>query len=207
VRDVLGWGVGEVIGRTVLDWVDDAETRHALERVLAGGTTTSTDPERLECELRAKDGRRVGVTLVLYRTDTGAFAGSTSSLGSGRPAPAPLVAQVKVRGAPGEEPAPSPLCHGAGEDLFVELETSKETSWQYELQQLKYANARLAEEVGVLEGGGVPRPASDAAKREGGGGAGEKGKEPVVSSGEWRRSGGFTLGKRTWDEAQDDGPT
>jgi hypothetical protein len=35
--------------------------------------------------------------------------------------------------------------------VFEELETSRASSWQYELQQLKFANQRLAEEADRLE--------------------------------------------------------
>lgn len=41
--------------------------------------------------------------------------------------------------------------HPASEDVFEEINPTKDTSWQYELQQLKYTNQRLVEEVRELE--------------------------------------------------------
>ena len=35
--------------------------------------------------------------------------------------------------------------------MFEELNTSRESSWQYELQQLKFANQRLYEELEALK--------------------------------------------------------
>lgn len=41
--------------------------------------------------------------------------------------------------------------HRSGPSLFAELETARGSSWQYELQQLKFANQRLHEELNALE--------------------------------------------------------
>ncbi|EJC98220.1 uncharacterized protein FOMMEDRAFT_31982 [Fomitiporia mediterranea MF3/22] len=43
------------------------------------------------------------------------------------------------------------ISHAPTTNAFAEFETHRGTSWQYELQQLKYANDKLREEVGVLE--------------------------------------------------------
>lgn len=47
---------------------------------------------------------------------------------------------------------PGPSMHPSGASLFEELETGRGSSWQYELQQLKFANQRLYEELQALEG-------------------------------------------------------
>ncbi|TDL16156.1 hypothetical protein BD410DRAFT_646025 [Rickenella mellea] len=47
--------------------------------------------------------------------------------------------------------APGRIVHAHGTNVFEELEVGRETSWQYELQQLKFANRRLMEEVEALE--------------------------------------------------------
>lgn len=44
-----------------------------------------------------------------------------------------------------------PLLDRSSASLFGELETSRGSSWQYELQQLKFANQRLHEELHALE--------------------------------------------------------
>lgn len=45
--------------------------------------------------------------------------------------------------------------------LFEELDTARGSSWQYELQQLKFANQRLHEELDALEGTGSTTPGSE----------------------------------------------
>ncbi|KIK90845.1 hypothetical protein PAXRUDRAFT_661950 [Paxillus rubicundulus Ve08.2h10] len=84
----------------------------------------------------------------------------------------PLVCQITVlpnadhqrglhTGSCGPPPVPvrmdaegssTPL-HPLNVSLFEELETGRGSSWQYELQQLKFANQRLHEELYALEGG------------------------------------------------------
>jgi len=44
------------------------------------------------------------------------------------------------------------LVHPLEENIFQDLETSRNSSWQYELQQLRFANQRLEEEIKTLEG-------------------------------------------------------
>ena len=58
--------------------------------------------------------------------------------------------QVKIRMDIGDDSDES-LIHPSGASLFEELETARGSSWQYELQQLKFANQRLQEELHALE--------------------------------------------------------
>ncbi|KAG7093470.1 hypothetical protein E1B28_007146 [Marasmius oreades] len=44
------------------------------------------------------------------------------------------------------------VMHPLDEDVFQPLDTNRGSSWQYELQQLRFANDRLKEEIKVLEG-------------------------------------------------------
>ncbi|KAF9266726.1 hypothetical protein L218DRAFT_955835 [Marasmius fiardii PR-910] len=44
------------------------------------------------------------------------------------------------------------VLHPLDEDVFQPLDTNRGSSWQYELQQLRFANDRLKEEIKVLEG-------------------------------------------------------
>ena len=46
----------------------------------------------------------------------------------------------------------APMMHSSGASLFQDLEATRGSSWQYELQQLKLANQRLHEELKALEG-------------------------------------------------------
>jgi hypothetical protein len=62
----------------------------------------------------------------------------------------PLVFQIKLASlSPGTRI--DPLVHSLDSDVFEQLEISRGTSWQYELQQLKFANQRLSQEIHDLE--------------------------------------------------------
>lgn len=182
-RDVLGWGAGELIGRTMVDLLSTPEERAVLERALRQGSSASavasTDIEAVHCEISGKDGRRVPVHIVLYRTEQDTTPRTTigpSLSGTGAPAPIPVLAHVKVL-SDGHPPTGSLLVHDQGANVFEELETARGTSWQFELQQLKYANRRLADEVAAFE-------------------TGESGGESP--------SGAISGKKRSWDESNQD---
>jgi hypothetical protein len=156
-RDVMGWGAGELIGRPVGELIEGHEAKAALEHALghAGGFVGT---RTINCMLVRRDGVRTDADIVVYpvnmssSSDTTHFTTPTgpTTLTKGQRAPPPCVVQIRVaRGyAP---PPPAPLAHPPQEHLFVELDVGRETSWQYELQQLKYANRRLADAVEALE--------------------------------------------------------
>ncbi|KAH7903862.1 hypothetical protein BJ138DRAFT_70037 [Hygrophoropsis aurantiaca] len=90
----------------------------------------------LVCEMRRKDGRTVAVRVVLYRSHS---TGLESC---------PLICQVTETSSTAFR---KPVMHDRTTDVFEELDTARGSSWQYELQQLKFANQRLMEEVDALE--------------------------------------------------------
>ncbi|KAJ7086876.1 hypothetical protein B0H15DRAFT_801502 [Mycena belliarum] len=63
-------------------------------------------------------------------------------------APARLMYEVRATGAGQQQPQPQPQPQG---DMFLRLDPAAGGSWQYELQQLRFANKRLEEEIAVLE--------------------------------------------------------
>jgi hypothetical protein len=187
-RDVLGWGAGELIGRPLVDFIESSaggpDPRQAFVRALAAvvarpppssssSLVAQVEVRDAECvcaEMRRKDGERVRVDVVLYRSrgdplggaggprggtpptpDEHRPDGAPSTLSRGGAPPAPVVVQVRLAavGSAGR------LTRDAGAGVFEELETFRATSWQYELQQLKYANRRLADEVAALEASGT----------------------------------------------------
>ncbi|KAI0935146.1 hypothetical protein AcV7_004034 [Taiwanofungus camphoratus] len=149
VRDVLGWGAGEVIGRGIGDFLGGpapADARHALDDALARACAPEGVPEThsVACEMRRKDGAPVVVRVVLYRPQSGGDAPAAP--------PCPLVCQVKrADAAPVPAPHASRIVHPLPDSVFHELQIARGSSWQYELQQLKFANHRLQEEVAALE--------------------------------------------------------
>ncbi|KAF7798496.1 hypothetical protein EIP86_009717 [Pleurotus ostreatoroseus] len=152
VRDVLGWGAGEVIGRAFGDFIGDAASRVVAEETLAyayacaggGAGAGASESRALTFEMRRKDGARVLVDAVYYcpRAEAGAGAHGAQRR--------PLVCQVKLHSAAASQS--QALSHAPADEVFEELDVARGSSWQYELQQLKYANQRLLEEIGELEG-------------------------------------------------------
>lgn len=150
VRDVLGWSVSEIIGKTLCTMVVGAErgqVEAAIQR--ASGEEmqvqgTEDEPTATICTMLRKDRSTVPIRLVVYRPPTPAPARPPTSTTT----PAhPLVIQITMLGVSSN----STLIHSENEDVFEELDTSRGSSWQYELQQLRFANQRLCEEVDALE--------------------------------------------------------
>ncbi|KIJ58960.1 hypothetical protein HYDPIDRAFT_101687 [Hydnomerulius pinastri MD-312] len=147
VRDVLGWGAGEVIGRNIWGMMggESAGLKEQVEAELGrGDTTDSTDDPPLTiltASLAHKDTGLVPVRLVIYRTPKSqthmSIVDASARAGFG------VGTSMDVD---------APLMHSSDASLFEELDTSRGSSWQYELQQLRFANQRLLEELNALEG-------------------------------------------------------
>lgn len=154
VRDMLGWSVGEVIGKPLGAMVIGGDRGHvevAIQR--ANGDEAQVrghaegEPSAMVCTMLRKDRSTVHVRLVIYRPPTP----TTNSTPSQMPSPSlayPLVIQITVLST---SSGSNTLIHAEANDVFEELDTARGSSWQYELQQLRFANQRLCEEVDALE--------------------------------------------------------
>ncbi|KAF8155425.1 hypothetical protein B0H34DRAFT_624907, partial [Crassisporium funariophilum] len=151
-RDVLGYAPEELLGRAVRDVVVDAAAMDVVGGVVEG---LRADQEAaklrgwgkgegrvrsVRCGMRRKDGVVVDVWFIIYRADAdpdeaGAVPCMSSSGSSASTTTSTAGDAVKESGA----------------DMFDELAISRGSSWQYELQQLRFANMRLREEVAALE--------------------------------------------------------
>ncbi|KAF9652465.1 hypothetical protein BDM02DRAFT_3136849 [Thelephora ganbajun] len=147
VRELLGWSVAEVIGQPLEDFVVSSPDQRQPEYntyqmvsdcLVAASLAEAPGPTQLAFEMRKKDGSKIRVLMVLYHT---AIPRSTPSL------PDPLICQVKIA----NDSVYAPVVRRPEEQVFQEMGIARNTSWQYELQQLKYANQRLLEEVQGLE--------------------------------------------------------
>lgn len=154
VRDLLGWSVSEIIGKTLCTMVVGAErgqveaaiqrAREEEAQVRGQGQGTEDEQTAIVCTMLCKDRSTVHVRLVIYRPPTPAPTQPPMST----PTPHPLVIQITMLGPSSNSSA---LMHSEAMDVFEELDTSRGSSWQYELQQLRFANQRLCEEVDALE--------------------------------------------------------
>lgn len=154
VRDILGWSVGEVIGKSLGSMVIGRDRGHveaaiqcadgneAQVRGHAGG-----EPSAVVCTMLRKDRSTVHVRLVIYCPP----APILNSMPFQTPSPSlahPLIIQITVLS---NSSSSNTLVHAEANDIFDELDTARGSSWQYELQQLRFANQRLYEEVDALE--------------------------------------------------------
>ncbi|EIW70466.1 hypothetical protein TREMEDRAFT_73480 [Tremella mesenterica DSM 1558] len=100
---------------------------------------------------------------------------SSSVLPGGRPCS--LLVQVKVVGSTSR-----PIVHPGNANMFEELETTRGTSWQYELHQLRLLNRRLKEDIANARSKGGQRAKGKKRKVDdgaGNGGLGGMGPPPV----------------------------
>jgi hypothetical protein len=65
------------------------------------------------------------------------------------------------------------VAHPASSNLFEELETTRGTSWQYELHQLRLLNRRLKEDVGAARAVAVKNEQAGKVRRGAGQGQGQ----------------------------------
>ena len=128
---MLGWAVAETIGKSVFSLVNEGGGKRVMEEWMNRG---GDDIIQVKCELAGYNGQRRPVEIVLYRSRE-------------RSSTPPIVIQVKAWGSTITQDLPHP--HNT--DVFEELDTSRGSGWQYELQQLKFANQRSYGELEALE--------------------------------------------------------
>ncbi|KAF6748165.1 PAS domain-containing protein [Ephemerocybe angulata] len=165
IKDVLGWDAEEFVGRTMDKLVQDSDSVAELEAHAASLGKISDDAEDYEalcasatCRMRAKDGSIVVVVVNTFRCQRDPGVRFATSVKGGVP-PAHLLYQVRLASAevhtlyhqPEATPsAPSP-CPDLLANVFQALDITRGSSWQYELQQLKFGNQRLVDEIATLE--------------------------------------------------------
>ncbi|KAJ3832871.1 photoreceptor A [Lentinula raphanica] len=162
VKDVLGWDEGEMMGKQIWSYLIDEEVRRKVGEELANmgpamGTMDAPGsfPRKIYCRMSRRDGSTVEVEMVLYPS-----AIDTSILHSPQTiSPAPIIYQIRLydrstaaSAAGGARSAIAGIVHPLKENVFKVLEISRDSSWQYELKQLKFMNERLKEEIMSIEG-------------------------------------------------------
>lgn len=141
IQDVLGWHANDFVGKTLLSLVfAEGNGRDVLEAQLAR-IAEEDGPLKVVCEMSRKGGWRLPVHVILYRARE-----KTSTV-----SPSPTICQIQALDSFSSPPVPFTLTRSYNTDIFEELNTSRGSSWQYELQQLKFANQRLAEEADTFE--------------------------------------------------------
>lgn len=139
IKGLLGWDADEAVGTPMRNLFMDEYSNGGLENELAD---VGDGPKQLFCRMKRRDGGLVDVRVVLYHSKDPI---SKTAI------PSQLIYQIKALGAPSTH-----VMQPHAANVFEELETSRGSSWQYELQQLKFANKRLIDEIKSLETG-VPQ--------------------------------------------------
>ena len=128
---MLGWAVAEMIGKSVFSLVNEGGGKRIMEEWMNRG---GDDIMKVKCELAGYNGQRRPVKIMSYRS----CEQSSTPL---------IIIQVKAWGSTTTQDLPHP--HNT--DVFEELDTSHGSGWQYELQQLKFANQRSYGELEALK--------------------------------------------------------
>ncbi|KAI0071862.1 hypothetical protein K474DRAFT_1712092 [Panus rudis PR-1116 ss-1] len=146
----------------------EEERRRVKETLVQAVQDRRRDTREVICWMCKKDGSTVQVRLLFFhpskRTPASpSSSASTSPSFSSYPLPTSatrsqaVVCHIRLLESvrspyPHESPTSNPtFSHDDNEDVFEEIDASKSSSWQYELQQLKYTNQRLMEELLELE--------------------------------------------------------
>lgn len=174
VHRVLDRPAQSVLGTSLLDYIAPQQRQHALQALydssFSQGHRTG-ESVRVVVEMRGTESRCFNAEIVFY----------TREDGSGHmQAAVPVVCQIKVL----DPIPPHQHSHHLGSrsdantpgsrlpaiNVFEELDTTRHTSWQYELTHLKIANKNLMNDIAKMETEQGIRPPTDS----GGGGGGEE---------------------------------
>ena len=144
VKNVLGWGVGEIIGMSLKDIVLEASVVIALGAALHRAAHGNHGrAEVVECRFRQKSGDHIHLNITLYPLPAGADSQSEFRR-------LPIVCQIKPTPAKStiERQLVTSVSRG---NVFSEDDAPEEDAWQFLLQQLKIENQKLASELAELE--------------------------------------------------------
>lgn len=163
-QDVLGRSPAEVTGTRIRDWVG-AEWKQAIDQVLlkaASANSSPPEPHQITCVRAERDDTPPHVIIVsIYPPETATQSARPSSLichisfprdNPHQPHSHDGPTTSSSLGAQSSEVSNtiSHIIHPTNSNLLEELDTTRGTSWQYELQQLKIANAKMRAEIEAL---------------------------------------------------------
>jgi len=147
VEEVLGWSEADLLGSAVVAVVIHEAAMGVIGSIIGSmrsyqrlGFGDGARVKKVRCALRRKNGGVADVWFIIYRADPESCERGTALSIS----PANLIYQIRLTD---DETV---FCD-AGLDMFDELTISRGSSWQYEMQQLRFTNQRLKEEFAVLK--------------------------------------------------------
>ncbi|KLO13717.1 hypothetical protein SCHPADRAFT_903917 [Schizopora paradoxa] len=156
-RSLLGWGPGEIIGRSLKDLVvpdkqtndgtgEDATLRTLREKLWElHANTHSSQSRKIFCSLRTRDGNSQRMCAVMYGRWNAEEGEEKSPISR-------LVVQFKLLQQEQRILSQNQLTVvNPGLNILEELEVNRSSTWQYEVQQQRIANKKLLEDVKEME--------------------------------------------------------
>ena len=154
--ELLGRKSNDVVGQSIYSLCSDRTIVGALRQAVSNEVVSGAVTTRHQ--MVNGTGAYIDVMTVIYspraladvtNSDSESEPSRSSSLSTAGVRPSTLVVQVKIL------PTSShPVVHAASSNVFEELETTRGTSWQYELHQLRLLNRRLKEDIAAFRSGG-----------------------------------------------------
>jgi len=191
---LLGWAEKDMTGKLLTSYVTDEDSRRELQDMLLRSNGQSL--REMKCRLRSPDAGDVDVQLRFWTSPP------SSDHADHHIAPAPIIYQVRRSSLQSSPPT-------SGPNVYQEIDTTRNTSWQYELQQVRYENQRLTDQVKTLEHELGLSPSTSAPPS-----SQQAYQEPSLASpltatsqtSPWTSTWGTsTSNKRSWDTMGDDG--
>ncbi|KAF9517493.1 hypothetical protein BS47DRAFT_1339326 [Hydnum rufescens UP504] len=162
-HDILGRPAQEVVGTRIKDWVgpeDHASVDLTLSEARNG--VYGNSPRSLTCmRVGRGGGPPQAIVIAFYPPDTHpppnstnrasvpiALSHSVQDYSSRSSLFPPASHAMPISNDPGRRAIP--LVHELNTNLFQELETTRGTSWQFELQQLRITNLNMQNEIDAL---------------------------------------------------------
>jgi len=152
--DSVGWSVMDMIGTSMPnDWIPNQVERETVKALMASTATTGT-PTRASCHMGPPNQNMTAVTVCFYpQEDTPPDSNLEALAPWMDPPPAranrrqtELIYQITPYA--GEQTVqPSAELISTNENLFLELETARSTSFQYEFQQKRNENANMKSQI------------------------------------------------------------
>lgn len=142
VKHILRREREELIGNSLLEIVAPHAVKSLDESFAHFASSSSQDPLIVRTTLITSDNQYVGADAVFYRGPSPSARGSLRAA-SGSCA----MVQFRVGSA---SPRPGPLRHGLGAMICEELDVSRSTNWNYEVETIRHQNEKLRAELGDL---------------------------------------------------------
>jgi hypothetical protein len=150
VSNVIGRHSSSIAGTSLLDMLPNQLQQQQVQQTLYN-VCRGLDPTTLSVELLGEKDRRHFVNITFYPPGDGSNLNSLI--------PTPIVCQVKLLDPTAPlstsltafPPSVTSNFNNASNNLFEGLDTTRHTSWQYELTNLRIANKNLMDDIAKLE--------------------------------------------------------